>query len=279
MTIKIVTDGVTDITPAMAAEHGITVVPAYVNIGGRSFIDGVDLSREQFYANLASYPTHPTTAAAAAGVFTSTYEALAAAGATEILSIHIASTVSNFFNAARVGAEAASQVRVHLLDTGQLTMGAGFMALIAAEMAAAGESARNILAALEEKLKRTQTIGFVDTLEFLRRGGRVSRLQASLGSILQVKPILRIAGGEITLIERVRTRTKLMARAVSMMQELAPFSHLALLHANEPGLAAQLAEQATGLVPAGQSIPIVSITPGLGVHIGPGAVGFSCIQL
>ena len=138
---------------------------------------------------------------------------------------------------------------------------------------------RHTLATLDEKMKKTMTVGFVDTLEFLRRGGRVSRLQAGLGSVLQVKPILHIANGEITLIERVRTRNRLLKRAVAMMQEMAPFSHLALLHANEPATAKMLAEQVQALVPPGQSIPIVSITPGLGVHLGPGAVGFSFIQL
>ena len=279
MSIRIVTDGVTDITPAMAERYGIPVVPAFVNFGEKSYIDGVDLSREAFYRELVNNPNHPTTAAAAAGTFTETYLRLADEGATDIISIHIAATVSNFFNAARVGAEAAENVNVHLVDSGQLTMGAGFLTLLAAEMAAVGHSVAEILAKIEEKKSRTWTVGFVDTLEFLRRGGRVSRLQASLGSVLQIKPILQIANGEITLIERVRTRKRLLQRAVSMMREMAPFSHLALLHANEPALAKELAGQVQDLVPAGHSIPIVSITPGLGVHLGPGAVGFSCIQL
>jgi DegV family protein with EDD domain len=138
VTVRIVTDSTSDLPPEIAGRQGITVVPAYINIGERSFLDGVDLTREAFYESLPDYEAPPTTAAPSSGAFAETYERLAAEGGREILSIHIAGSLSGMMNAARLGAEAAESASVSLFDSEQLSMGLGLLAIVAAEAAKDG---------------------------------------------------------------------------------------------------------------------------------------------
>ncbi len=277
MAIRLVTDSAADISPELAARHEISVVPAFIHVGDRSYVDGVDLSREAFYAALPDYTRPPTTAAAAAGTFTALYDRLAAAGATDIISIHIDAGLSNFYNAARVGAEATGAVQVHLFDSRQLTMGTGLQVLKAAEAVAAGQSVSEVMRRLEKWRARVRVYAFLDTLEYLRRSGRVNRLVAGLGALLQIKPVLEVDQGDIRLLDRVRTRKRLLERAQALAGALGPLERLVLLHTGAPELAQGLREQLRPLLPAGQAVPIMTITPAIAAHVGPGAIGFACL--
>jgi DegV family protein with EDD domain len=277
MTIKIVTDSTCDIPEPAAAAHGITIIPAYINIGDKSYLDGVELTRQQFYEGLPGYDRPPTTAAPATGSFTEIYQRLAAEGATEILSIHVAGSLSGMLNAARLGAEAAEGIRVELFDSCQLTMGLGLLAIHAAEQAAAGCTMAEIVASLNERVGRTYVFAVLDTLEYLRRSGRVNWAQFGLGTLLRIKPLLRVHSGEVEMLEKIRTHHRAIERLLELVAELGPLEQIAVLHTHNPAGAEQLRQQASHLFPAG-SIPLtVEVTPAIGTHVGPGGLGFACM--
>jgi DegV family protein with EDD domain len=276
MSIRIVTDSTSDLPQEIATEYGIIVVPAYINIGDRSYLDGVELSREEFYTGLPKYKTLPTTSAPGLGAFIQAYEQLAAQGATGILSIHISASLSAILNVAHSAAQTTDVVPVAVFDSGQLTLGAGLLVLAAAKAAAAGHSMAEILALLKERAWRTYTFAALDTLEFLRRSGRVSQLQYGLGTLLKVKPLLKMHNGEMSM-ERLRTRKRAYERLIGLVSDLGPLEELALVHTHAPEAAEALHRQALYLFPKGKTPLSAEVTPVIGAHVGPGAVGFACI--
>jgi len=277
MPIKIVTDSTSDLPQAVAAEHGITVIPAYINIGDKSYLDGVELSRQEFYERLPDYDPPPTTSAPGLGTFVEAYERLAAEGAAEVLSIHISSTLSGMLNVAHSAAQTLKRVRVVVFDSRQLTLGTGFLALAAAKAAAVGRSMAEIVASLKEMVSRVYVFAAVDTLEFLRRSGRLTRLQSGLGALLSMKPLLTLYDGEITM-ERIRTRSHAIERLISLATELGPLEEVALLHAHAPDRAEEFRYQIQHLIPQDIAPFSVEVTPVIGAHVGPGAVGLVCVK-
>lgn len=280
MTIKIVTDSACDVPPELAHQFDITVVPAYINVGQASYLEGVEISREEFYNRLASFPQYPTTAAPAIGTFTQQYERLTAAGANQILSMHIAHDLSAIYNTARVAAVSANSAPVTLFDTRQITLGAGLLVLLAAEAAAAGQTLAEILAMLNEKVSRTRVFGMINSLESLHRSGRVSWAQFGIGSLLQIKPIMMIADGVISAAAKVRTRKRAISQMLQMVAEFAPFERLAIIHVNAQEAAEELYQLSGDLFNslAGAKPLIQGITPAVGTHLGVGAVGFAAVS-
>lgn len=277
MPIRIVTDSNCDLPRNLIEEHGIRVVPLYINIGTDSYLDGVDLSREAFYQGLPGFEVHPTTSVPSPGQFVEAYQSLADEGATEILSIHVSTSLSAVVNSARLAAEEMGAVAVTVYDSGQLTLGTGLQAVAAAKAAADGRSMGEILEMLEDLRPRIQVFAVLDTLEFLRRSGRMSRFQFGLGSLLQIKVIIMMHDGEVN-IERVRTKNRAIQRMIALVSELAPLEELALVHTHAPAEAAALRERAGALFP-GSRVPLLEeVTPVIGAHIGPGAVGFTAVQ-
>ncbi len=280
MTIRIVTDSTSDIPSDIAAQYGITVVPAYVNIGGESYLDGVELSRREFYERLPAYPSPPTTAAPAPGAFTEVFNKLASEGASQILSIHVASTLSSILNAARIGSEATEAVKVTLFDSQQLTMGLGLQAITAAEAVAAGKSMSEIINILAERVKRTYVIGLLDTLEYLRRSGRVSWAQFGIGTLLRIKPLLKVYMGNVEMVEMVRTSKRALSRFLELVTELGPLENVALLHTHASQEQLDVFRQQTQfLIPEGLTPLAVELTPAIGAHLGPGGLGIACVTL
>jgi DegV family protein with EDD domain len=279
MTIKIVTDSACDVPPELAHQFDITVVPVYLNVGEASYLEGVEISREQFYSRLATYADYPTTAAPAVGTFTQLYEQLTAAGATQILSMHIAHDLSAVYNTARLGAAAANSAPVTLFDTRQITLGAGLLVLLAAEAAAAGQTLSEIIAMLNEKVSRTRVFGMINSLESLHRSGRVSWAQFGIGSLLQIKPIMMIADGVISAAARVRTRKRALSQMLNMVADMAPFERLAIIHVNAQEAAEDLYQMSSNLFASLSEVApmIQGITPAIGTHLGIGAVGFAAI--
>lgn len=277
MTIRIVTDSTSDLPERLASEHSIVVLPAYVNVGEKSYLDQVELSRQEFYERLPSLPEPPTTAAPAVGAFTEAYEKLAAEGASEILSIHLSANLSGMLNAARLGAQATDAVRVTLFDSRQLSMGLGLLALTAAQDAAAGCSMEEITAGLEKRIGRTHVFAVLDTLEYLRRSGRVSWAAFGVGTLLRIKPLLHVFDGNVEMMERVRTHSRAVRRLIEHVEALGPLERLVVLHTRNPDGAAGLSEEAKELFPAQGDLPAVEVTPTIGAHVGPGALGFACL--
>lgn len=275
MTVKIVTDSTCDLPADIIARYGIGIAPLYINFEQESYRDGVDISREDFYRRLPDCDPLPSTAAPGIQTFTQIYKTLADEGATEIISIHIAASLSGTVNVARVAAQRAS-IPVTVLDSGSLTMGAGFLVLAAAEAAAKGRPVDEIMPLLEDQIARTHVFAALDTLEFLRRGGRLNRVMATLGSWLQMKPLLRMHRGEADA-EKVRTTEQATLRLIKILSSLAPLEKVALVHTHALERADELRQKVKYLLPLGDAIS-VDITPVFGVHLGPGAVGFACVS-
>ncbi|MFN2146849.1 MAG: DegV family protein [Anaerolineales bacterium] len=276
MTVRIVTDSTCDLPAEVVKSYGIEVVPLYINVGEKSYQDGVDLSREQFYTGLPGWNPPPTTAAPGAKVFKRYYDRMADEGATEVLSIHISVSLSATPEVARQGAELTTSIPVTVLDSRQLSLGTGFLVERAAQEAAAGKSVAEILPILEEQIQRTHVFAALDTLEFLRRSGRMNGAMAGLGSLLRVKPLLKMFDGEPTS-ERIRTREAAQRRLLALLKERMPVERIALVHTHAEAKARELLTRVEQDLPAG-AIQAVDITPVIGAHIGPGAIGFALLQ-
>ena len=276
MTIGIVTDSTCDLPQSVIQELGITVVPLFINIDDKGFLDGVDITRKEFYTNLPYYKHHPSTGTPGTAAFKTAYKFLADKGCNEILSIHISQSLSATVDVARSAASEFKQIRVTVRDGFQLSLGTGFQVEAAARMAAEGKTMDDILHSLDDIMIRTFVSARLDTLEYLRRSGRMNPFIAGLGSLLQLKPILTMKNG-LPGSERVRTTKRAMSRLVSMLEAYQPIERFALLHANAAEEAEEFHKRIAHLLPTGETMSM-DITPVIGAHIGPGAVGYAIIS-
>ncbi len=273
--IRIVTDSTCDLPLELIARHCVRVVPLYIHIGAREYLDGVEITREEFYRNLPAYPVHPTTAAPSPEKFRAVYEELARDGATEILSIHISSALSAVMNSARAAADETKSIPVTVFDSRQLSLGTGFLVETAARLAEQGAGMSEILDALNDQIRRSHVFAALDTLEFLKRSGRLNGTVAAMGTLLKVKPIVTMFDGKPGA-ERVRTRERATERLLEMLSRAGEIERIAMVHANAPARAEELRKQAEHLLP-NDGIITADITPVIGAHIGPGAVGFALV--
>jgi DegV family protein with EDD domain len=276
MTIRIVTDSTCDLHPDIVERYGIYVIPMLINVGGKGYRDGVDLSRSEFYTRLPDWKIAPTTAAPGPDIFRSAYLDLAEQGADQILSIHISESLSATMPVAQIAAEQTNEVQVEAFDSQQLSLGTGFLVEGAAKLALEGRTLEDIKAFLVDQIARTHVFAALDTLEFLRRSGRMNSIMAGLGSVLQLKPILKMHSG-VPSSERIRTREKAHARVLALLLEKLPLERLAILHTNAEQKARELLARAEQWVST-EGITAVDITPVIGAHIGPGAVGFATVS-
>ena len=275
MKIALVTDSTADIPENLRAKHQIEVVPITLHIDGQSYIDGITLTREKFYDWMPTMQTPATTAAPSIGSFGERYEKLLSAGAEKIISIHVAATLSGIFNAARLAAEEFDG-RVHIFDSGQLSLGIGFQVLEAAEAITQDLSVNAILTAMLDLQKRLKLFAVLDTLEYLHRSGRVSWVKARIGSLLDLKPIIEMTHSKVVNVGAVRTTRVANKRMREMLNEVGSIEKLAVLHTNAEDRARQfLAEAAPKL-----STPplIVNVTPAIGAHLGPNGLGFAALK-
>jgi len=273
--IRVVTDSTCDLPASTVEKYGIKVIPLYINVGEQEYLDGIDITREEFYTRLPDFPTHPTTAVPSPLKFKAIYDALAEEGATEIISIHISESLSAMVNVARAAAQETISAAIHVIDGGQLSLGTGFLVEKAAELVSKGLRLKEILEALNSQIKRSHVFAALDTLEFLKRSGRMNRWVSNIGSLLQIKPILTMHDGKPGN-EKVRTRERAMKRVVEMLGAVGRIERVALVHTNAPERIAELRKMAAHLLPQGD-IPVEDITPVIGAHIGPGAAGFAVV--
>ena len=276
MQIKIVTDSTCDLPQEYIEKYKINVVPLYINIGDQGYLDQVDIERKEFYENLPNYPVQPTTGTPGIQTFTDVYQTLADEGADHIISIHISESLSATVDVARKAAELFKAVPVTVIDSQQLSLGTGFAVLTAAQMIEDGYSLKEILYTLEDQMARTHVFAALDTLEFLRRSGRLNGVVTSLGSLLQLKPILTMNKGVANSIN-IRTTKKALQKVLNILKDNLPIEQVALVHTNAPETAKKLYEMAAGMLPEGK-IMSMDITPVIGAHIGPGAAGFAIIS-
>ncbi len=276
MNIRIVTDSTCDLPADVVERYGITVIPLSIHVGEKTLLDGVDISRDEFYKLLPNFNPHPKTAAPGPEIFKQAYNRLADEGAEAIISLHISETLSAAINSARIAAQQFTRIPVTVLDSSQLSLGLGFIVERAAQLAGSGKEAQEIISALKDLMKRAYVFASLNTLEYLRRSGRMNFALAKFGEILQIKPLLYMHMGNAAA-HRTRTRSKSMAQLFSWLREYAPYEKLAIVHAGVEEEARALYELAKSFLPDGE-IPIVQITPVLGAHLGIGALGFACIS-
>lgn len=266
MPVRVVADSNCDLPAELIARYDIRLIPSLLVIGGHSYRDGPDLSRSDFYRRLPQLRPTPTTAAPAAGTFEAVFRAY---GDDPIICLTLAAAFSAIFNAARLGAEALPG-QVTLVDTGTLSMAMGWQVLAAAEAAQAGATMPAVLERVRAVRAATRLYAALDTLEYLRRGGRASLVSALVGELLQVKPILEVRDGQVATLTKVRTQTKARAELAARVEALGPLQRLAVLHTACEGGAAELAAR---LAPQSAEPPVIAeATAVIGVHVGPGAL-------
>ena len=273
--VKIVTESTADIPPEMAVELGITIVPSYVVFGSETYRDGVELTKEQFYEKLVTAREVPKTAAPPPAVYEEVYRQLSGKG-DGIVSIHAAASLSSLYSVASVAARAVPDVPIAVIDSEQITMGYGWMAVAAAEAARRGETLEQIADLVEGMKERSRVLAVLDTLDFVHRGGRVGWAQAMIGTLMRIKPIIEVWRGKVKLLERARTQVRSFARLMDLIQALGPLERAIVLHANAPGEAEHLADQLQAIAPHWKRlIGQAGIT--IASHTGPGAVGIACV--
>jgi DegV family protein with EDD domain len=275
MSVRIITDSTCDLPSETITYYGIGVVPLYINVGNQGYLDGIEITRTEFYKQLPDFPEHPTTAVPSPDSFRMMYESFARDGATEILSIHISISLSAVVDVARMAAQEFKSIPVTVFDSRQLSLGMGFLVEKAARLAQDGHSVDEIIPALNEQIQRTHVFAALDTLEFLKRSGRMNAIMAGLGSFLQLKPILTMYDGKPGA-ERVRTRQRAMDRLIEMLEAVVPFERLAIVHSEALDSVAELRQKAASWLRDHQVV-VANLTPVIGAHIGPGVVGFAVV--
>ena len=273
--VQVVTDSAADLPSEIVRELSITVVPDNVHFGHRTYRDGVDITSEEFFAELARSPTIPTTSQPAVGVFGEVYRHLAEE-TDQIISIHLPQQLSTVLNSAYLAVQAPPSVEIALVDSTQVSMGMGWLVITAARAAQQGKELTEIIALVKDTIPRLRLIAVLDTLEYLQRGGRIGKVTALLGTVLKVKPLIQVLNGEALPLENARTRGKALRRLVEIIAALAPLEEVAVVHANAPDLAQEVAAMLAPIHPSDR-ILICPVGAILGTHVGPGAVGVACI--
>jgi DegV family protein with EDD domain len=276
-TIRVVTDSTSDIPEELAESLGIEVVPCYINFGDESFLDQVELSRDDFYHRLASSPTHPTTAAPPPGLFAEAYQR-ALKKASGIVSIHPPDRLSALRQSAMNGWRLLQSDLPYLaLDAGQLSMGLGWVAVQAAQAAAEGATMTAIEELVASLYNRVHLYAALETVEYLQRSGRVGWAQGAIGKLLRVRPLIKLFQGYVSSEGYVRTRMKAIEGLLSRVRQLGELGTLTVLHTDSPALAERFRQRLVEL-PLPEPFLTINATPILGTHVGPNAVGFVAIQ-
>jgi len=275
--VRILTDSTSDVPLEVAARLHITVVPAYVQIGNRSYRDAPcseGLNREEFYTQLPTMSSVPTTAVPPAHEFTTAYRSLAEE-TDEVIAIVVSTNLSGMYNVAHLGAREVPDLKVHVVDSGQVTMGIGWMAIAAAEAAADGRDAQEILALIEDMKPRVCVYAMLDTLEYLRRSGRVSWARAKAAQLLRIKPIVEVLLGKVRDLGRTRTRSRAIEHLVELTRALGPLERLAILHTYAPGIKDLHRSLANSCSP--RHLLTVAVTTIIGAHVGPRGLGVAAV--
>jgi DegV family protein with EDD domain len=271
MGVRVVTDSACDLPDDLIERDGIEVVPLTIRFGKEELVDRKELSTDEFWRRLADSDVLPETSAPSAGAFEAAFRRLIADGATGIICINLSSKLSATMQSAQVAAQTVQpDCPVVVVDSLMVSMGLGSLCLTAARRAADGDSLESIVANVTDRRNRSKLYGTLDTLEFLKKGGRVGNARALLGSMLAIKPVLEVRDGEVEEAGKVRTRSKALRLLVDRVKE-GPFENLAVLHGNAPDLD-ELLDLLEPLTPRDE-IVIGQIGPVIGTHAGPRVIG------
>ncbi len=281
--VAILTDSTADLTPEQAASAGITVVPLYVRFGSDEYRAGVDLTTEQFWQKLlAAGAAFPTTAAPSPGDFTRAFNDAFESGAGAIVCPTIGQKLSATFQSATLAAQAMPEREIHVIDTGSTSMSTGIPALLAAGMAHAGASAKEIADEITRRLPDVDLFVAADGLEYLRKGGRLSATRAVVGTLLSVKPIITVTDGLVVMADKERSRAKARATVIASIAK-APIERLSILHTptSTPEEIAGFRTQLLAAIPGGvdeAKVTVGIIGASTGPHLGPDLMGASFLR-
>jgi DegV family protein with EDD domain len=267
-----VTDSTADIPDHILQSLQIESVPALLVIEGNTYIDGVDMTRTEFYERMPSWKEPPTTASPSPIVFKQAYERLFVAGVDAILSIHVSSRLSGIVNVASQAAQDFGK-RVKIFDSQQVSLGLGYQVIEAAKSALQGLNLEEILEHVTSIKEHVHLLALINTLEYLRRGGRVSWLQAGVGELLKIKLLVTLKDGLVESFGRARTFSRALDSLRDEARSWAPLNQLTVMHSGIRDRAEALAEE---LSPLSATEPmIVNVTTVIGAHVGPGSIGIA----
>ncbi|MFE9250312.1 DegV family protein [Streptomyces sp. NPDC007088] len=271
--VAIVTDSTAYLPQRTVERHGITSVPLTVVLDGRAWEEGTEISARSLAQALRKHQP-VTTSRPSPAAFAQTYARLAEAGASAIVSLHLTSEFSGTYDAAVQAAQDAP-VPVRVVDTGMVAMALGFCAVAAAEVVEGGGTAEEAVAAAEKRAADTSAYFYVDTLDYLRRGGRIGAAQALLGSAFAVKPLLQLVDGRIELREKVRTASRAVARLEEIVAERAGSGpvDIAVHHLDAADRARTLADNLRRRVSGLAELQVSEVGAVIGAHTGPGLLG------
>jgi DegV family protein with EDD domain len=271
--VAFVTDSASDLDPAIAARDGIRIVPLVVTFGEDTYRANVELTTEQFWQRMtAPDAPFPKTAAASPGDFKEVYEAAFADGAEAIVSGHVAASLPGAMKSAEVAKSLLPDREIHLVDSNGASMAESILCFMGQEMAAMGVSAEEIARVLPDRATDLRMYVSLETLEYLKKGGRISGAQAAIGTLLSVKPIIAVESGRVETADKPRTRSKSRERCIELICAR-PIERIAILHTMAPDVEEFTTEvvRRAGLDRSKVMISIVG--PSVGPHLGPGCVG------
>lgn len=279
--IHVVTDSTASLPSDLVNQYGIHVVPQIVNFSGETFKAGVDLTIEGFYQRLTSAQELPTTSQPSAGDFFERFSQLTADGST-VLAIVVSDELSGTYLSAQGAREMLPDAEIHVIDSRSVSAPLAFMVIEAAQMAHDGADVEAIITRVAQMSAGFRIYFLVDTLEYLRRGGRIGGAAALLGTALRMKPVLAIQNGRVEPFERVRTKTKAVARLVELVRmgldhESDRKIYLGLVHGNVPDQAATLHAQLIEQFRPAETL-LLDLTPAVATHSGPGVLAVAFFQ-
>lgn len=272
--IAIVTDSTADIPNDVCSELNITVIPNIVIMDSDSYQDGVDITREEFYQRLPRMRTPPTTSTGSLGTYQKVYRELLNNGTQSILSIHLSSTLSSVFNIATIAARDFGDA-VHVYDSKQVSLGLGFQVIEAAKAAKNRGSLNQILAIMEKIQQKVRVFAMLNTLEYIRRSGRVSWARAKIGDLLRYKQFIEVKDGDVFSLSKVRTRKKGIQHLLSLIQQQNELAYLAILHTNAEKDAHEILTKVKNKID--HQPYIINVTTAIGTHVGPNGLGFAAV--
>jgi len=271
LAIKVVTDSGSDLPVEVAKELGITVVPVYVYFGDKAYKDWVDIEPDELYKRLVEGPIYPTTSQPMPVDFAKAYSDLSK-DADAIVSIHLPAKVSGTYNAALQGVEIAKpKCAVHVVDSFSISMGLGLIAMAAARVAKAGGKLTEVLEETRKAISQTQIRGLLETLQYLLKGGRVTKAKAMVGTLLNVKPIVTVRDGEIIQAGMARSYAKGIEQLFEFVRKYPKLQEVAIVQSTVPEEANALKNRIASIIDE-KRILMARLGPGLGVHGGPGTL-------
>ncbi len=280
MTVRVVTDSGCDLPPGLCDELGIEVVPLTIRFGEEALIDRKDLTAVEFWARCKAAPALPETAAPSPGAFEEAYRRAHAGGADGLVVVTLSQKMSATIQAAQMGADAlGGDLPVRVVDSANASLAEGMVALLAARAAAAGQDLDQVEEVARSAARRTTLFAVVDSLDNLRRGGRIGGAQALLGGLLSIKPLITVSsatGGEVAEAGKQRTRAKAVSTLLDKVRAVGPVEALGLMHSEAPDVE-DLLQRLDDIVPS-EDIVVADVGAVIGTHIGPGCIGVVTVQ-